>query len=57
MCLFLAMGLTAYAQEDSDNKKMALGLGLELNMDSSENFAGGGYPFVFEVGVAARIRF
>ena len=35
--LFLACGLTAFSQE----KKMSAGLGLEWNMDSRHNFAGG----------------
>ena len=36
--MFLLVSLTAFAQDET---KVALGLGLEWNMNSRENFAGG----------------
>ena len=38
---FLASGLYIFAQEEAANYKTAIGLGLEMNMNSPENFAAG----------------
>jgi len=39
--ILLITTLSAFAQEQSDGKKVAIGLGAEFNFNSRENFAGG----------------